>query len=74
MNYRKNDRIDPKGPKQRKRPKQLQIHNLPSDNVEHINSKNEGRDLLLGNNQRIIPQGIERMLQTTQRHCRVTLH
>ena len=54
--------------------KQLQIHNLPTDDVENINSTNKGRNLLLPNKPWIIPRGTERMLQRTQRHSRVTLH
>ena len=38
LNDQKKDNIDTKGPKQRNRPKQLQTHNLPVDNVENINS------------------------------------
>ena len=41
-NQRKNH-IDPKGPKQRNRSKQLQTHNLPTDDVENINSTNKGK-------------------------------
>ena len=39
--------IDPKGPKQRNCPKQLQTHNLPTNDVENINSTNKERNLLL---------------------------
>ena len=63
-----------KGPKQMSRPKQLQTHNLPTDDVENINSTNKGRDLLLANKPRIVPWGTKWMPQRIQRHCRVTLH
>ena len=66
--------IDPKGPKQRNCPKQLQTHNLATDDVENINSTNKGRDLLLTNKPQFILWGTERMLQRIQRHSRVTLH
>ena len=46
------DHIDAKGPKQRNRPKQLQTHNLPTQN---INSTNKGRYLLLSNKPQIVP-------------------
>ena len=67
------DHVDPKVPKQRNRAKQLQTHNLLTDDVENINSANKGRDLLLTNKLRIVPWGRERMLQRIQRHSRVTL-
>ena len=46
MDYQRKDHIDPKGPKQSNRSNQLQTQNLPSDDVENINSINNGRDLL----------------------------
>ena len=46
MDNPRKDHIDPKGPKERNCPKQLQTHNLPTDHVENINSINKGRDLL----------------------------
>ena len=49
MDVQKKDHIDLKVPKQRNRPRQLQTHNLPTDDVENINSTNKGRDLLLAN-------------------------
>ena len=55
MNGQKKDHIDPKGHKQRNIPKQLQTHNLPTKDVENINSTNKGRDLLLANKPRIVP-------------------
>ena len=42
--------IDAKGPKQMNRPKQLQTHNLPTDDVKNINSTNKARDLPLAHN------------------------
>ena len=36
-------------------PKQLQTHNLLTDDVENINSTNKGRDLLLPNKLWIVP-------------------
>ena len=41
------DPMYPKGPKQRNSPKQFQTHNMPTDDVENINSTNKGRNLLL---------------------------
>ena len=49
MDDQKKDHLDPKGPKQRNRPKKLQTHNLPTDNVENINRINKRRDLLFVN-------------------------
>ena len=49
------DHIDTKGPKQMNRPKQLQTHNLPTNDVVNINSTNKGRDLLLSNKPGIVP-------------------
>ena len=68
MDDQRKDQIDPEGPIQRNHPKQIQIHDLPTDDVENINSKNKGRDLLLANKPRIVPWGTERMLQSIQRH------
>ena len=65
------DHIDPKGPKQRNCPKQLHIHNLPTNDVENINSTNKGRDLQHANKPQIVSRGKERMPQRIQRHCRV---
>ena len=66
--------IDQKRPKQRNRPKQLQTHNLPTDDVENFNSTNKGKDLPLTKKTQIVPWRTERMLQRIQRHSRVTLH
>ena len=40
---------------QGKRSKQLQTQNLPTDDMENINSTNKGRDLLLSNKPQILP-------------------
>ena len=69
----KKHHVDPKGRKQRNRSKQLQTHNLPTDDVENINSTNKERYLPLAHKPRIVPWGAERMLKRIQRHCRVTL-
>ena len=42
--------------------KQLQTHNLPTNDVENINSTNKGRNLRLANKPRIVSWRIERML------------
>ena len=63
VNDHRKEYIDTKGPKQRNRHKQLQTHNLPTNDVENINSTNKGRDLLLANKPRIVPWRTERMLQ-----------
>ena len=42
--------------------------------MENINSTNKGRDILLANKPRIVPQRTERTPQRIQRHSRVTLH
>ena len=63
MDDQRKDNIDTKGSKQRDRPKQLQTHNLSTDNVENINSTNKGRDLLLANKLWIAHWGVERMPQ-----------
>ena len=68
------DHIDTKGLKQRNLPKQLQTHNLPTDDVENINSTNKERDLLLSHKPRIVPRRKERTLQRIQRHSIITLH
>ena len=57
MDDQRKDLIDPKGPKQRNRSKQLQTHNLLTDDVENIDSSNKGRDLLLANKPRFVHWG-----------------
>ena len=49
MNDQRKDHIDPEGPNQRNCHKELQTHILSTDDVEIINNKNKGRDLLLAN-------------------------
>ena len=63
-----------KDPPQRNRPKQLQTHNLPIDDVENIYSTKKGGDLLLANKPRIVPWETKRMPQRTQRLRRSTPH
>ena len=73
MDDQRKDHIDPKGIKQRNRSKQLQTHNLPTVDVENINSRNKGRDLLLAKKLQAVSWGAERMPQKIQKHGRVTL-
>ena len=61
-----------KGPPLRNSLKQLKTHDLPTDDVENINSTNKRRELLLTNKPRIISWGTERILQRIQRHRKVT--
>ena len=56
MDYERKEHIDTKGPKQRNCAKQLQTHNLPTDDVENINSTNRGRYWLLANQPQIFPE------------------
>ena len=67
MDDQRKDHIDPEGPLQRNRPKPLQTHNLPTDDVERIYGTNKGRDLLLAKKPRIVPWGTERILWRIQR-------
>ena len=55
MDDQKKDNIDPVGPTQENRLKHLQTHNLPTDDVENLNSTNKGKDLLLANKTQIVP-------------------
>ena len=73
MDDQRNDHIDPGEPPQGNRLKQLQTHNLPTNDVENINSTYNVRDLQL-NKPQIVPWGTERMPQRIQRHKRVSLH
>ena len=66
MAVQRMDDINPKGPKQRNNPKQLQTHNLPTDGVENISSINKGKDLLLAKKPKIVHWRIERMLQRSR--------
>ena len=43
-----------KDPRKGTAPKQLQTHNLPTNDTENINSTSMGRDLLLANKPRIV--------------------
>ena len=74
MDDQRKDHIDIKKNKQRNRPKQLQTHKLPTDDVENINSTCKARDLQLPDKPQTVPWGAERMTQRIQRHRRVTLH
>ena len=55
MDDQRNDNIDTKGPKQRNCPKQLQTHNVPTNDMENINSTNKGINLLLATKPRFVP-------------------
>ena len=55
MDNQRKDHIVPKGPKQRNHSNQLQTHNLPTDDVENINSTNKEKDFLLANKPQIVP-------------------
>ena len=72
MNDQRKDRIDPEWLPQGNHLKQLRTHNLPTDDVENINSTNKGRDLVLTYKSRIVLWGIEMMPQMIQRNRRVT--
>ena len=74
MDDQKKDYINPKGPKQRDCSKQLQTHNLPTNDVENTNSTNKGKDQPLTNKPRIVPWRTERMPPRIQRHSRITLY
>ena len=74
MDDQKKDHIDLERTSQKNSPKQIQTQNLPSYDVENINSTNKRIDLLLSNKPWIIPWGRERMPQMMQRHRRATLH
>ena len=58
MYDQRKDHIDLERHPQRNCPGQLQIHNLPTNVVENINSKNKGRDLLLTNKPGVISRRI----------------
>ena len=49
------DHIYPGGPPQGNSLKQLHTHNLPTDDVNNINSSNKDIDLLFSNKPRIVP-------------------
>ena len=71
---KRKDYINQKGPKQRDCSKQLQTHNLPTNDVENTNCTNKVKDLQLANKPQIFPWRTERMLQRIQSHGRITLH
>ena len=68
------DHIDPEGPNEKNHSKQQQTNNLPTDDVENINSTNKRRDVQLANKPWTVPRGKERMPQMIQQHRYVTLH
>ena len=49
MDDQRKDHIDPEGLSQGNRPKQIQTHNMPTDDGDNINCTNEVTDLLLTN-------------------------
>ena len=57
------DYINPKGLKERNCLKQLQTDNLPTNDVENINSTNKWRDLLLTIKPQIVPWRTESLVQ-----------
>ena len=59
MDDHRKDHIDPKGSKKRNHSKQLQAHNLPTNDVENINNTNKARDLQLADEPNIVPWGTE---------------
>ena len=73
MDDQRKDHIDPEGPAQGNYPKQLQTHNLLTDDVENFNNTSKGIDLLLTNQPRTVPWGAERIPQRIQRPSRVIL-
>ena len=73
INNRKTTSIQ-KDPIKGTAPLKLQTHNLPTDAVKNINSKNKGRDFQLANKPQVVTWGRERMLQRIQRYRIVTLH
>ena len=66
MEDQRKDHIDPEGSLQRNHPKQLQTHNMTTDEVENVNSTNKGWDLQLVNKSRIVQRGTERMPQRSR--------
>ena len=62
MDDPRKDHIDPKGLMQRNHPKQLQTHNLITNDVENIDSTNKGINLLLANKPRFVSWRTERVL------------
>ncbi len=54
MDDQRKDNIDPKGRKKRNRTKQLQTHNLLSEDVENINDTKKGTDLLFANKLQVV--------------------
>ena len=73
MDDQRKDYSDPKRPPQRNCPKQLQTHNMPTNNVKNIDSTNLV-DLLLIDKPRNLPRGTETMLQTNQRYKRTNIY
>ena len=74
LDDKKKDHIDPKRTQAKDCSKQLQTDNLPTDDVENINSTNKRRDVLLTNKSWIVPWRTEWRPQMIQRHSRITLH
>ena len=56
MDDQKKDQINPKGPKQMDRSKQLQTHKVSTDDVENINSTKMKRDVLLAKESCLFPE------------------
>ena len=73
MDNQRKGYIDPERPPQMNRPKELQAHNVPTNDVENINSTNKGRGLWFINKLWIVLWGTERIPQRIQRHRRTAL-
>ena len=53
---------EPKVPTKMNKFKELQTHNMPTNDVENTDSRNSGRYILLVNKPHTLPRGTERML------------
>ena len=59
MDDQSKDHDDPEELTQRNRPKQLQTHNLPTEDVESINRTNKRKDLLLAISRGLFPEELK---------------
>ena len=66
MDDQRNDHIRPKRPKQSNRPKQLQTHNLPTNDVENINGTNKGKIYYLLTSRGLFPDEQKRCSKGTR--------
>ena len=74
MDSHREDHSNTRRPPQNIRSKQLSTHNVPTDDEDNTNGTKLGKDLLLIDKPRNLPQATKRMPQENQKHRRTTIY